>query len=147
MPTYATNKRARFDYDILETLEAGLELTGQEVKSIRGGHMQLKGSHVTFHGDEAFLINAHVSAYKHAGPLPGYDPERSRRLLLRHKQIDYLRGKRQERGLTVVPLSVYTKGPNIKVAIGVAQGKKKFDKRAAIKKREHKREVRRIMKG
>lgn len=146
MPTYAENKQARFDYNILETLEAGLVLTGPEVKSVRAGHINLKGAFVTFHGDQTFLTNAHISKYRYASALPGYDPDRSRPLLLKKKEVAYLRGKAQEKGLTIVPLSVYTKGRHIKVTVGLARGKKMYDKRAAIKKRELNREVEKALK-
>ena len=145
MPVYAANKKARFDYEILDTLEAGLVWAGKEVKSIRGGQAKLAGGFITFHNDAAFLTNVHVPRYKHAGALPDYRPDRSRKLLLKKKQIDYLRGKTQERGLTIVPLSLYTKGPHIKVEVGLARGKKKYDKRETIKKRELEREIRRTL--
>ena len=128
------NKKAFFDYEILEKLEAGLVLTGPEVKSAKAGHMNLKGSYVTFHGGDALLTNAHISAYQPAGKNPDYDPTRSRRLLLKKKEIDYLRSKSQEKGLTIVPLKVYTKNRFVKVEVGVARGKKQFDKRESIKK-------------
>jgi len=140
MPTYAKNKKARFDYEILETLEAGLVLTGQEVKSIRDGQAKLTGAFVTFHKGEPVLTNAHISKYKHAGPLDSYEPTHSRKLLLNKKEIDYLRGKSEEKGLTIVPLSLYTRGSHIKVEIGIGRGKKKYDKRRVIKERESKRE-------
>jgi SsrA-binding protein len=146
MPTFATNKKARFDYEILDTLEAGLVLTGQEVKSIRTGHISLKGGFITFHKNEAMLTNVHIAKYKQAGTLADYEPGHSRKLLLKKKQIDYLRGKSEEKGLTIVPLSVYTRGPKIKVEIGIGKGKKKYDKRRSIKEREQKREVERKMK-
>lgn len=146
MPTYATNKKAKFDYEILDTIEAGLVLTGSEVKSIRTGHLSMKGSFVTFKGDEAMLTNVHIPKYKYSGKLLNYDPERSRKLLLKKKQIDYLRGKSQEKGLTIVPISVYTKGRHIKVEIAIGRGKKKYDKRESIKKREVKKEMARKIK-
>ena len=140
---YSTNKRARFDYDILDTYEAGLVLSGPEVKSIRTQSVKLAGSFVTFHGDDANLINLHIPKYQKASTLNNYNPDRSRRLLLRKKEIDYLRGKAQENSLTIIPLSLYTKGPFIKVEIGVARGKKKYDKREKIKRRDIEREMRR----
>lgn len=146
MPTYAVNKKARFDYEILETIEAGLVLLGHEVKSVRQGNMNLKNAFVTFHGNDALLTNAHIGKYKFAGNITHYEPERSRTLLLTKKQIEYLRGKSLEAGLTIVPLSVYTKDPNIKIEIAVAKGKKKYDKREAIKGREVQREIRRRLK-
>jgi len=147
MPTYATNKKARFEYEILDTFEAGLVLTGQEVKSVRAGRANLKGAFVTFHNDTALLTNMHVPKYKYAGSLVDYSPDQSRKLLLKKREIAYLRGKSQEKGLTIIPLSLYTKGRRIKVEVGVAKGKKLHDKRRSIKKRELDREARRALKG
>lgn len=147
MTTFANNKKALFDYEILEKLEAGLELTGGETKSIKDGHMSLKGAYVTFHNNDAFLLNGHVSAYKPAGPQPEYDPTRSRRLLLHKREIAYLRGKSQEKGLTIVPISVYNKGRFIKVEIAVARGKHQYDKRKSIKDRDVAREIKRTLKN
>lgn len=146
MPVYAVNKKAKFDYEILETMEAGLVLSGPEVKSIRNKQIKLTGSFVTFHGEEAYILNAHISKYKYA-TLKDYEPERSRKLLLSKKQIAYLRGKLNEKGLTIVPLSVYTKGRKIKVEIGVGRGKKQFDKKRVIKERQEKRDMKRALKG
>ena len=143
---YASNKKAKFDYEILDTYEAGLVLEGQEVKSVRKGNISLKGAFISFHGTDAFLTNTHISKYKFAGNITDYDPERSRKLLLKRKEIDFLRGKSQEKGLTIIPLSVYTKGRHIKVEIGIGRGKKKHDKRETIKQRELKRELDRTMK-
>ncbi len=142
----ATNKQALFDYEILEKLRAGLVLTGQEVKSIRGGHVSLKGAYVTFHGKNAFLTNAHVSAFKQAGPLPTYDPTHSRQLLLKRKEISYLKSKAAEQGLTIVPLSVYTERHLIKVEIAVARGRHQHDKRSLLKERDVKKEIERAKK-
>lgn len=147
MPTYAINKKARFDYEILDTLEAGLVLIGSEVKSIRSGGVKLNGGFITFHKNDAMLTNIHIPKYKFSGHLSDYDPEKSRKLLLKDKEIGYLRGKSQEKGLTIVPLSLYTKGRHIKLEIGIARGKKIFDKRRALKKRDLDKEVRRAMKN
>jgi SsrA-binding protein len=147
MATYAQNKKARFEYEILDTFEAGIVLSGQEVKSIRNGNISLKGAFVTFHKDEAMLTNAHISKYRFAGQVEGYNPERSRKLLLNNKEIAYLRGKSQEKGLTIVPLSVYNKGRHIKVEIGVGRGKKKYDKRETIKRRDLNKEIAKKMKS
>lgn len=136
MPVYAINKRARFDYEILDTTEAGLVLTGGEVKSIREKSVRLTGSFVTFHGNGAFLINFHIPRYKKSDPSIPHDSERSKKLLLKKKQIDFLRGKSQEQGLTIIPLSVYTQKSRIKVEVGVARGKKKYNKREKIRKRD-----------
>lgn len=147
MATYTQNKKAKFDYEILDTFEAGIVLSGQEVKSIRNGNISLKGAFVTFHRDEAMLTNAHITKYRFAGQVDGYNPERTRKLLLKSKEIAYLRGKSQEKGLTIVPLSVYNKGRHIKVEIGVGRGKKKYDKRETIKRRELNKEIAKKMKN
>jgi len=146
MGVLAYNKKAKFDYQILDTLEAGLVLTGQEVKSIRAGHASLQGAYVTFHQNELFLINANIPAYKMAGPLPNYDPTHSRKLLLNKKEIHYLSVKLQQLGLTLIPLSLYTKHKKIKLELALAKGKKKFDKRRTIKERDEKRNVQRALK-
>ncbi len=147
MPVLATNKKAKFDYEILETFEAGIVLSGQEVKSIRQGQASLKGAYVTINKNrEVFLINANIPPYKMAGHLPDYNPTRSRKLLLNKKEIDHLAGKLEQTGLTLIPLSLYTKGKNIKLEIGLAKGKKKFDKRQTIKERDEKRKIQRILK-
>ncbi|MEK7624865.1 MAG: SsrA-binding protein SmpB [Patescibacteria group bacterium] len=146
MDPLAENKKAHFDYEILEKLTAGISLTGQEVKSIRDGHMSLKGAFVTFHGRKALLTNANISPYPAAGPLPGYDPTHSRTLLLHKREINYLRGKSEEKGLTIVPLKVYSKDRLIKVEIAVARGKHLYNKKEDLKKRDIQREIRRTLK-
>lgn len=147
MPDIAENKKAFFDYEILEKCEAGLALTGQEVKSAKMGQVALKGSYVTFHNGKAFVLNMHIAKYKPAGPLPDYDPTHTRELLLHKKEIAYLQGKSMEKGLTIVPLRVYTKQRLLKIEVAVAKGKKTFDKRETIKKRELKRELDRARKN
>ena len=124
----AGNKRARREYTILETVEAGVALTGTEVKSARNGQIQLKDSHVQFRGGEAFLVGAHISPYE-AGSRENHPPERDRKLLLKRREIDRLFGRATRKGLTVVPLSVYMKGNLVKVELALAQGKKLYDKR------------------
>ena len=146
MTTFAENKKARFDYEVLETYTAGIELTGAEVKSIRAGQITLTGSYVTFHNSKALLLNAHISLYKFAGQKPDYDPTRSRTLLLHKREIKYLRGKSEEQGLTIVPLRVYSNNRLIKLEIAVVRGKKVFDKRETIKKRDLNRELRKNLK-
>lgn len=148
MPTLATNKKALHDYLVLEKIEAGIQLSGAEVKSVKGGSVNLKGSYVTIDGGgQAWLIGAHISAYRAAGAdQKGYDPTHSRRLLLHKKEIGYLIGKSHERGLTILPISVYTKGSLIKLELAVARGKKQYDKRETIKKRETDRTIRRMLK-
>jgi len=148
MPNLATNKKALFDYQILEKFEGGLVLSGPEVKSAKGGQINLKGSYVTIGGDnQASLIGAHISSYKPAAAVQkDYDPDQTRKILLRKKEIDYLRGKSREKGLTIMPISAYTKGSLVKLEIGLVRGKKQFDKRETIKKREVDREIRRQIK-
>lgn len=145
MKTVATNKRARFDYDILETMEAGLALSGAEVKSVKAGHVSLKGAYATISHAGPVIINMHVRHYEPAGTRVS-DPTRTRGLLLHKREVDYLRGKSQEQGLTIVPISVYIKGNLVKVSLGLGRGKKKYDKRETIKKRDHKKEIARVIK-
>ena len=140
------NKRAYYDYEILETLEAGIVLTGQEVKSVKLGQMSLKGSYAAIKNMEVWLINAHITSYKKAGPLLGYDPTHTRKLLFHKKEINFLIGKSKAKGLTLLPLKVYTEKGRIKVLIGLGKGKKKYDKREVIREREAKREIGRTMK-
>ena len=147
MPTLAVNKRAKFDYEILEKLEAGLVLSGPEVKTVRKGSMNLLGSYVTINRGAAWLMGAHIPRYPQAGPQPGYDPDRTRKLLLHTREIKRLAGKLDQKGLTLVPISVYTKGSKIKLEFGLARGKKQFEKRETIKKRDVEREIRRSLKG
>ena len=142
----ATNDRARYDYELLEKLEAGLVLDGQEVKSAKTGHLKLKGAHVAFTRGEAMLVGAHIARYPKAGPLPDYDPERSRKLLLHKRQLDRLRGKREEEGLTIVPIRAYMVRGRVKIEIAVARGKKEYEKRESIKKRDIDRQVRSALK-
>ena len=142
----ASNDKARHDYTLLDTHEAGLVLTGQEVKSAKTGHMRLRGAHVAFHRGEAFLLGSHIAKYPKAGPLPDYDPERSRKLLLRAPELSKLRGKLEEEGLTIVPIRAYLKKGRIKIEIAVARGKKEYEKRESIKKRDLDREVRERLK-
>jgi SsrA-binding protein len=152
MKTYATNKRAKFDYDILQTFEAGLVLAGHEVKSIKTGHVSLKGAFVVLKQQkgkelpELHLVNCHISPYKHAGALPSYDPDRSRKLLIKRSEIKRLIGKTREQGLTLVPISLYNKRNLIKLSFGLGRGKRKIDKRETIKKRELDRQQRRLTK-
>lgn len=142
----ASNKRARHDYHILETVEAGIQLSGTEVKSARAGKVQLKDSYIEFKGGQAYLVGAHISPYSH-GNRENHPPEAVRRLLLRKREIDRLFGRTQLKGLTVIPLSVYLKGNWIKVEIALAQGKKLYDKRETEKTRELDREAEAAIKG
>jgi SsrA-binding protein len=136
----ASNRRARHDYHILETIEAGLQLSGTEVKAARNGKVQLKDSFVEMRNGQAWLVGVHISPYSH-GNRENHLPERDRRLLLRKRQIERLFGRTQLKGQTVVPLTVYLKGNWIKVEIALAEGKKQYDKREAIKGRELDREA------
>jgi SsrA-binding protein len=142
----ASNKRARHDYHVLETYEAGLKLSGTEVKAVRTGKIQLKDSYIEFKDSQAFLVGAHISHYSH-GNRENHEPEAVRKLLLKKREIDRLFGRTQLKGLTVVPLSVYLKGNWIKVEIALVQGKKLYDKREAEKTRELDREVEAAVKG
>ena len=137
----ASNRRARHDYQILETCEAGLALTGTEVKSIRQGKVQLRDSFVEFRDGQAFLVGAHVSAYSH-GNRENAEPERPRKLLLARRELERLYGRSQAKGLAVIPLQMYLKGNRIKVEIALAQGKKLYDKRQAEREKELDREAR-----
>jgi SsrA-binding protein len=143
---YLVNQRASFDYDIEETISAGIELTGMEAKSIRGGLGSLIGSRVLVRGGEAFLVGATVTPFQPGNAPKDYEATRPRRLLLNKKELGKLAGMEKERGLTLVPISVYNKGRFIKVDVGIARGKKKFDKRESIKKRETDRDIRRTLK-
>ena len=147
MTTLATNKRANFDYLISDHYEAGLVLTGQEVKSIRLGHISLKESFVTAKGFELYLTNSHVTPYKYASEMKNYDPTRPRKLLLKKSEIKRIIGKIHTEGLTLVPIQVYTKKRLIKLEFGVGKGKKRFDKRQDIAKREDTRRIKRAFKN
>jgi len=141
----ATNKRAYFDYQILETYEAGIELKGYEVKSIKTGRINLSGSYAVLKNNQIWLINVDIPPYQAKNTPLDYDPKRTRRLLLKKAEIKGLVGKVQEKGLTLVPLKVYTKNRKIKIEIGLAKSRKKVDKRELIKKREFKKEVKETM--
>ena len=146
MKTFAVNKRANYDYEILEKLEGGLALKGCEVKSIKTGHISLKGSFVTVKGNELFLTNASIPAYQPANMPDNYDSTRPRKVLARKSQIKSLIGKISQKGLTLVPIKVYSKHGLVKLEFGVGKGKRKIDKRENIKKREEKVKMERIMK-
>ncbi len=145
MAALAINKRATYDYDILETFEGGLALTGAEVKSIKAGSVQLKGSFLQARGDELWLKNAFVAKYAPAGDR-AHDSYRDRKVLVHRRELNRLMGKAHTEGLTIVPLRVYTRGSLVKLEFGLARGKKKYEKRETIKKREVERELRARMK-
>jgi SsrA-binding protein len=136
----ATNRRARHEYEILETLEAGLVLRGTEVKSLRDGQVNFKDSYATVRNGEAWLRGCHISPYSH-GTDANHEPERDRKLLLHKREITRIVGKTAEKGLTVVPLKIYFKHGRIKIEIGLARGKKLHDKRATLRERETRREM------
>jgi SsrA-binding protein len=138
--TIATNRRARHDYYILETIEAGLILKGTEVKSLRAGQVTFKDSYATVRNDEAWLLGCHISPYSH-GTDANHDPERDRKLLLHKREIARLSGKVAERGLTLVPLRMYFKQGRAKLELGLGRGKKLHDKRSALREREVRREM------
>jgi len=146
MSTIAKNKKAYFDYEILETYEAGIVLAGHEVKSIKLGHISLKGAYVAIKDNETYLINAHVSPYQPANMPKDYDPTRSRKLLLNRSEINALIGKSKSQGLTLLPISVYTKKGKIKVKVGLGRGKRKHEKREKIKRKDTERDVGRKLK-
>jgi len=147
MSPYAENRKARFNYEILEKYEAGIELLGTEVKSVRGGQMSLEGAFVIVRGGEVYLINANIPPYQAKNAPKDYDPLRNRKLLLTKKESAGLAGSEKNKSLTIVPISVYNKGRKIKVEIALVKGKKKFDKRETLKKRDTDREIRREIRG
>ena len=142
----AQNKKARHDYQILETLEAGLVLTGTEIKSVRERRINLKDGFAQIHNGEAWLMNVHISEYTQGNRF-NHDPLRARKLLLHKKEIQKLTGQTSEKGITIVPLKVYLKHGFAKVLLGIAKGKHDYDKRETIKKRDQEREIRRTLKN
>lgn len=136
----ASNRKARHDYFILDTLEAGLVLKGTEVKSLRSGNANLQDSYALVKNGEVWLFGMHISPYEH-GSFSNHDPRRTRKLLLSKREIRRLLARVQEKGLTIVPLSIYFKGAFAKVELAIAQGKKSYDKRESIKQREAKRDI------
>jgi SsrA-binding protein len=139
------NKRAGYDYEIFETFEAGIALQGTEVKSLREGRANLQDSYAKVKGGEVYLVDAHISPYSH-GNISNHEPKRERKLLLHKREIRRLAGKVQERGFTLIPTKIYFKRGMAKVEIGLARGKKLYDKRAEIKRRDEKRELLRELK-
>ncbi len=146
MKVVATNRKAYHDYYILETYEAGIVLKGTEVKSAKQGRINLKDSYAIIDNGEVFLLNAHISPYSH-GNIHNHDPRRTRKLLLHKKEIMKLYGKIKEKGLTLIPLKAYIKNGKIKIELGLCKGKKKYDKRAEIRKRDLEREMRYELKS
>lgn len=140
-----SNRKARHEYEVLESLEAGVALTGTEVKSLRKGNANLQDAYAMIRGGEVWLVGAHISPYEY-GTVTSHDPVRTRKLLLQAKQIRKLRSRVAEKGLTLIPLAFYFKGPFAKVEIALARGKKLYDKRESIKKRDEERDLRQRMK-
>ena len=147
MANYAENRKAHFNYEILEKYEAGIELFGSEVKSVRGGQMSLEGAFIIVRGGEAYLINSNIPPYQPKNAPKDYDPLRNRKLLLTKKEIAELAGSEKNKSLTIVPILVYNKNRKIKIGIALVKGKKKFDKRETLKKRDTEREIRREYQG
>ncbi len=147
MKSLISHKRAYFDFEILETFEAGISLLGTEVKSIRHGQGKLEGAHVVIRGGEAFLVGSSIPAFQKKNTSTTYDPERTRKLLLTRKEIAELHQKSEKQGLTIVPIKLYNKASKLKLEIAIAKGKKKQDKREAIKKRDTNRDIERELKS
>jgi len=140
---YSENKKGYYDYNILDKFEAGIVLFGQEVKSIRTGHINLSGSYISLKGSEFYLVGVKIPAYQPNNVGAGYNEERQRKLLLNKKEINELIGKAKQKGFSLIPLKVYDKNGRIKLEFGLAKGKKKYDKKEKIKKRDIGREVNR----
>jgi SsrA-binding protein len=143
--TIALNRRARHDYELLESFEAGLSLVGSEVKSLRAGRADLKDSYGLIEEGEAWLVDLHISPYQFAWE-GGHEPGRARKLLLHRGEIERIRGKLEQKGLTLIPLRLYFKGGKVKVEIALAKGKAQYDKRETIKRRQAEREMQRAMR-
>jgi len=146
MKIYAENKEAFFNYEILDKFDAGLVLIGQEVKSIKEGKATIRGSYIIIRDREAFITGATIPPYQPNNAPVDYDPQRSRKLLLTKKELNYLIGKSEEKGFALIPLKLYDKYAMIKIQFGIGKGKKKKDKRESIKKREIEREIDRSLK-
>ena len=146
MESYIESRKVRFNYELLENFTAGIELFGFEVKSVRAGHGSLEGAHILIRGKEAFIVGLKIDPYQQNNTPPGYDRERTRKLLITKKEILQLEESDTKKELTIVPLSLYNKGGKIKLAFAIARGKKKFDKRETIKKRDSDRDIGRTLK-
>jgi SsrA-binding protein len=146
MSTYASHRRAKFDYEILDTIEAGIVLLGTEVKSVRAGQAKLEGGRVIVRGGEVFLVGITIPPFQRKNTDDSYEADRPRKLLLSKKEIDLLEEKSGQAGLTVVPIKLYNAGRNVKLEIAVVRGKKKTDKRESIKARDTARDVERSFK-
>jgi SsrA-binding protein len=142
----AENRKARHDYLIEETIEAGIALVGTEIKSVRAGRVNLRESYVRIEGGEAWLLNAHIAVWPQAGAWFNHEPTRRRKLLLHREEIERLRGKVEQKGLTLVPLKIYFVRGRAKVEVAVARGKKLYDKREALAERDSQREIERAVR-
>lgn len=140
----ATNRKAHHDFHIEDTLEAGLVLTGSEIKSIRAGQVNLRDSYAALRNDELWLVNTHIAPYQQAS-YSNHEPRRDRKLLLHRREINRLIGKLQEKGLTLVPLKIYLKNSRAKVELGLARGKKLYDKRQTMRERDDRRQIERVV--
>ena len=147
METLVTNKKAHFNYEILEKFQAGIVLTGAETKAVKTGKVDLAGSFAVIKNNEVLLLNCSIAPFQPKNIAPSYIPDRTRKLLLRQEEIKSLSGKIKQKNLTLIPLRMYNKQGLIKVELGLARGKKKFDKRETIKKREVKRKIDRARRG
>lgn len=141
------NKKIFLNYEVLDEYESGIELLGAEVKMVKSHHGSLEGARVIIRGNEAFLVGANIPLYQPNNPSSSYEPDRTRRLLLKKEEIAELVGRGEQKGLTIVPISMYNKSRLIKVRVAVVRGKKKFDKRESLKKKEARRDVARDIKG
>jgi len=146
MKLVAQNKKAFHDYSIEDTFEAGIQLLGTEVKSLRDGKANLKESYVLIKDTEIYLFNCHISPYTH-GNIMNHVPLRTRKLLMHRKEIERLKGKAQQKGYSLIPLKIYFKGPFVKVEVGLGKGKREYEKRETIKEREAKRDIERAMRN
>lgn len=146
MKIFAKNKRAFFDYEILEKYEAGIKLLGLEVKSVKKGNISLKGSFIVIKHSEVYLINATITPYQQKNTPYDYNPKRTRKLLLKKEEIKTLIGKTSQKGLTLVPLKVYNKGSKIKIEIALVKSKKKFQKKQKLKEKDIEREIEKEIK-
>lgn len=142
--TIATNRKARHDYHIEDTLEAGLVLTGSEIKSVRAGQVNLRDAYAALRDDELWLLNAHIAPYQQAS-YDNHEPRRPRKLLLHRREINRLIGKLQEKGLTLVPLKIYLRDSRAKVELGLARGKRQYDKRQSLRERDDRRKIDRAL--
>lgn len=145
--TFSENRKARYAYETLETYEGGLALTGQEVKSIREGGASLDGAYVKLVGGELWLLGAHIRPYSKASADAHVDPDRTRKVLVRAKELLHLIGKTQQKGLTLIPFSLYSRGRRIKLSFGLCRGRKSHDKREKLKSRDLDRDIQRHLRG